>query len=266
MATKTTLRERLATYDFANCEQGATIETNWRLVKDEPISTRHDGLGRSEDEREVYVETDRQMAHFAPKANDGRLYKMEDGKGFRCLYKLTPVSTDADGNNTGYKTLYYGTMYDGKGGESLAEWLDITAIKNRVFGRQAWTSQKGPRTGAIPTSRKEVLAYSEEWSKELLGHLDAVEKILGTYTDGYTFAKALDFTLARRVCKFKARKHAEALYAQYEAERAEEVKVRKTKALKRTKVEEITSAEDMLKVLAAQGISLEALLAAASAQ
>ena len=260
MANKTTLRDLFATYDFAKSENGATIESNWRLVKDEPISTRHDGCGRTDDTRTVYLESDRQFAHFAPMADGGRRYEMPDGKAFVCIYKLTPVSTDADGKPTGFKTYLFGDMYDGHGNVSRAEWLDITAIKNRVFGRQGWTSQKGPRAVLnAPTSRKEVETYTEEWRKELLGHLEEVERILETYR-GSTLK--VDLTLAKRVVKFKVRRHAEALYAEYAAQEAERKAEREAKTLKKTKVEDITSADAMLKVLAAQGFTLADLIAA----
>lgn len=260
MTQRTTLRERFAAYNFAECEQGATIEQNWRLVKDEPISTRHNECATTEDGT-VLVDSDKRMCHFAP-TEGGRLYKMEDGTAFKCLYKLTPVSTDEDGNPTGFRTYFYGTMYrDGK--ESLAEWLDSTAIKNRLFGKQGWSSQKGPKAGAIPTSEKEARDFADSWTEELVGHLEEVERILATY-GGATMLP--DFSLAKRICKFRARRHSEALYAEYAAEQAREKEQRAVKNTRKQKVSEIQTAEDMLKVLAAQGISLADLLKAAQAQ
>ena len=259
MATRTTFRERLATYNFANCEQGATIESNWRLIKSEPISTKHAECATSNEGATILVDTDRLMSNYAA----GFRYEMPNGIAFECDMKLTPNATHEDGTPTGFKTYYFGTMYrDGKA--SKAEWLDSTQIKNRLFGSQGWASQKGPKAGAIPTSRKEVLDFSAEWSKELLGHLEAVEKILATYTDGYTMRP--DFTLAKRICKFKARKHAEALYSEYAAQEAEKREARAVKSTKRTKVEDLTTEADFLKALKAQGLSLEALIAAAAAQ
>lgn len=261
MANRTTFRERLATYNFEATEQGATIENNWRLIKSEPISTKHADCATSNEGATILVDTDRLMSNYAA----GFRYEMPNGLAFECDMKLTPNATHEDGTPTGFKTYYYGTMYrDGKA--SKAEWLDSTQIKNRLFGSQGWASQKGPKVGAIPTSRKEVLDFSAEWSKELLGHLEAVERILATYGDGYTFAKALDFTLAKRVLKFKARKHAEALYAEYAAQEAEKREARAVKSTKRTKVEDLTTEADFLKALKAQGLSLEALIAAAAAQ
>lgn len=256
MAQKMTLRDRFATYNFAECEQGAVIATNWRLVKSEPLSTRHSECATSEDGFTVYIESDRLMAHFAP----GYTYEMPDGTSFRCDYKLTPVSTDADGRNTGFKTYVSGAGKDKHGTECYFQNMDITAIKNRLFGKQAWTSQKGPRAGAIPTTRAEAKTYAEQWSAELLGHIEAVEKILETYTGA---RMRPDFSLAKRICKFRARKHSEALYAEYKAQQEEHKAERqaKTTAKKADKLGEV-SAADMLAILAAKGITLEQLIAA----
>lgn len=261
MAKKTTLRERFATYDFANCEQGATIEQNWRLVKDEPISDKHKGL---EDEQgTILVESDRDMSNFAPRENGGRLYKMPDGTAFRCDFKLTPNSTDEDGKQTGFKAYYSGLGIDKYGTECYFRNMDITAIKNRLFGKQAWTSQKGPKVGAIPTTSKEAREFADAWTEELVGHIEEVERILSTY-GGATMLP--DFTLAKRICKFRARKHSEALYAEYAAEQAREKEQRAVKNTRKQKVSEINTAQDMLKVLAAQGFTLEDLMKAAQAQ
>lgn len=261
MAQKTTLRERFAAYNYAECEQGATIEQNWRLVKDEPISDKHKGL---EDEQgTVLVESDRDMSNFAPRENGGRLYKMADGTSFRCDYKLTPNSTDDDGKSTGFKTYYSGLGTDRHGTECYFHNMDITAIKNRLFGKQAWTSQKGPKAGAIPTTSKEAREFADAWTEELVGHIEEVERILSTY-GGATMLP--DFTLAKRICKFRARKHSEALYAEYAAEQAREKEQRAVKNTRKQKVSEINTAQDMLKVLAAQGFTLEDLLKAAQAQ
>lgn len=252
-----TLRDRFAQYDFANCEQGAVIESNWRLVKSEPLSTRHSECATSEDGLTVYIESDRLMAHFAP----GYTYEMPDGTSFRCDYKLTPVSTDADGKNTGFKTYVSGPGKDRHGTECYFQNMDITAIKNRLFGKQAWTSQKGPRAGAIPTTSKEAREYADAWTSELVGHIEAVEKILATYTDRYHLMP--DFGMAKRICKFRARKHSEALLAEYRAQEAEQKAERqaKTTAKKADKLGEV-SAADMLAILAAKGITLEQLMAA----
>lgn len=258
MAKKTTLRERFATYNFASTDQGATIEQNWRLVKDEPISDRHKGL---EDEQgTVLIESDRDMSNFAPRENGGRLYKMADGTSFRCDYKLTPNSTDDDGKSTGFKTYYSGLGTDRHGTECYFHNMDITAIKNRLFGKQAWTSQKGIKAGAIPTNSKEAREFADAWTEELVGHIEEVERILSTY-GGATMLP--DFTMAKRICKFRARRHSEALYSEYAAEQAREKEQRavKTTAKKADKLGEV-SAEDMLAILAAKGITLEQLMAA----
>lgn len=261
MTKRITLRDRFAAYNYAECEQGATIEQNWRLVKDEPISDKHKGL---EDEQgTVLVESDRDMSNFAPRENGGRLYKMPDGTSFRCDFKLTPNSTDADGKSTGFKTYYSGLGRDKYGTECYFHNLDITAIKNRLFGKQAWTSQKGPRAGAIPTTSKEAREYADAWTSELVGHIEEVERILATYIG----AKMLpDFSLAKRICKFRARRHSEALYAEYAAEQAREKEQRAVKNTRKQKVSEINTAKDMLKVLAAQGFTLEDLMEAQQAQ
>lgn len=257
---KSTLRERFAQYNFDATEQGAVIEQNWRLVKDEPLSTRHNDCAITEDGT-VLVDSDRLMSHYAPTA-DGRLYKMADGTAFRCIYKLTPVSTTEDGAPTGFKTYFYGIMYrDGK--ESRAEWLDSTAIKNRLFGKQGWSSQKGPRAGAVPTSPKEAREFADSWTAELVGHIEEVERILSTY-GGATMLP--DFTMAKRICKFRARRHSEALYREYAEQQASEREQSAVKNTRKQKVSEIKTADDMLKVLAAQGISLADLLKAAQAQ
>lgn len=261
MAQKTTLRERFAAYNYAECEQGATIEQNWRLVKDEPISDKHKGL-EDEQTHVVLVETDKEMSNFAP-CEGGRTYKMPDGTSFRCDFKLTPNSTDDDGKSTGFKTYYSGLGRDKHGTECYFHNLDITAIKNRLFGKQAWTSQKGPRVGAIPTTSKEAREFADAWTAELVGHIEEVERILATYGG----AKMLpDFSLAKRICKYRARKHSEALYAEYAAEQAREKEQRAVKNTRKQKVSEINTAQDMLKVLAAQGFTLEDLMKAAQAQ
>lgn len=256
MAEKMTLRDRFAQYDFANCEQGAVIESNWRLVKSEPLSTRHSECATSEDGFTVYIESDRLMAHFAP----GYTYEMPDGTSFRCDFKLTPVSTDADGKNTGFKTYVSGPGKDRHGTECYFQNMDITAIKNRLFGKQAWTSQKGPRAGAIPTTRAEAKAYAEQWSAELLGHLNRVQEILDSYTGGRT---KLDLSVARQVCTMRAYRHSLTLLAEYKAQEAEQKAERqaKTTAKKADKLGEV-SAADMLAILAAKGITLEQLMAA----
>lgn len=258
MTKKMTRRERFAQYNFAECEQGATIEQNWRLIKDEPISDKHKGLEDAES-HVVLIESDTEMSNFAP-CEGGRLYKMPDGTAFRCIYKLTPNSTDGDGNPTGYPVYYNGTMYrDGQ--ECPAEWLTVTNIKDRLFGKQGWTSQKGPRVQNAPRTEAEARALAETWGAELIGHIEAVERILGTYRDKYSLMP--EFSLAKRICKFRARKHSEALLEEYRAQqKAEKVELKaKSNTRKADKLGEV-SAEDMLAILAAKGITLEQLMAA----
>lgn len=262
MAQKTTLRERFAAYNYAECEQGATIEQNWRLVKDEPISDKHKGL-EDEQTHVVLIETDRDMSNFAP-CEGGRTYKMPDGTSFRCDFKLTPNSTDEDGKSTGFKAYYSGLGTDKYGTECYFQNMDITAIKNRLFGKQAWTSQKGPRAGAIPTTSKEAREYADAWTAELVGHIEAVEKVLNSYIDDYSLMP--DFSLAKRICKFRARKHSEKLLSDYRAEQEREKEQRAVKNTRKQKVSEINTAQDMLKVLAAQGFTLEDLMKAQQAQ
>lgn len=256
MTQRMTLRDRFAQYDYASTEDGAVVESNWRLSKSEPVSTKHAECAVDQDSKTVLVETDKQMSNFAA----GWLYSMENGTGFRCEFKLTPVSTDVDGKPTGFRTYYSGIMYrDGK--ESRADFLDSTAIKNRLFGKQGWTSQKGPRAGAVPTTRAEAKTYAEQWSAELLGHLDRVEEILATYTGGATMP---DLSAARQICKVRAYRHSLSLLAEYQAQEAEQKAERraKTTAKKADKLGEV-SAADMLAILAAKGITMEQLLAAA---
>lgn len=258
MAKKTTLRERFAQYDFVNTEDGAQVELHWRLSKSEPVSTKHSTECHvDEDSKLVLIDNDKQMSNFA----SGWLYKMEDGTAFKCEFKLTPVSTDEDGKPTGFKTYYSGIMYR-KGAEVQAFCLDSTAIKDRLFGRQAWSSQKGPKVGAVPKSKKEVRDLSEAWTEELVGHLNEVERILLTYTNSTLMP---DLTWARRVCKFKARRHAEALYKEWaEQERAENAE-RKAKAIKKAKVSDLTTNADFLAAMKASGISLAEFIAEAQA-
>lgn len=256
MAQKSTLRDRFATYNFAECDQNAVIASNWRLIKDEPLSTKHAELEFDELTQVVTLETDSQLSNFAP-TPQGRRYEL-DGVAFICRYKLTPVSTDADGKPTGYKTYYCGDMIR-NGQTSEAFCLTSTDIKNRLLGRQAWTSQKGPRAGAIPTTRAEAKTYAEQWSAELLGHIEAVEKILETYTGGATMP---DFSTARQICTMRAYRHSLTLLAEYKAQEAEQKAERqaKTTAKKADKLGEV-SAADMLAILAAKGITLEQLMA-----
>jgi hypothetical protein len=257
MAQKSTLRDRFATYNFAECEQNAVIESNWRLIKDEPLSTKHAENDFDEQTQVVTLETDSQLSNFAPHPT-GRRYEL-DGVAFVCRYKLTPVSTDADGKPTGFKTYYCGDMIRG-GQTSEAFCLTSTDIKNRLLGRQAWASQKGPRAGAIPTTRAEAKTYAEQWSAELLGHLDKVQEILETYTGGTTMP---DLSAARQICKVRAYRHSLTLLAEYKAQEAEQKAERqaKTTAQKASKLGDV-SAADMLAILAAKGITLEQLMAA----
>lgn len=256
MAQKNTLRDRFATYNFAECEQNAVIESNWRLIKDEPLSTKHAELEFDEQNQVVTLETDSQLSNYAP-TPQGRRYEL-DGVAFICRYKLTPVSTDADGKPTGFKTYYCGDMIR-NGQTSEAFCLTSTDIKNRLLGRQAWASQKGPREGAIPKTSKEAREFADSWTKELVGHIEAVERILETYTDKYHLMP--DFGMAKRICKFRARKHSEALLAEYRAQQEAETKKVKAKATAK-KAEKIgaVSMADMFDIMKAKGFTMEDIL------
>ena len=261
---KTTLRDRLAEYNFAETEQGATIEQNWSLIKSEPISAAHKECATMEDGRIILPSDASTKENSALWSNFSAAltYVSEDGSlEFQSTYKLTP-----NGVKAGTPTLFNGVLR--KGTEAIqvenrtSEWL-----KNKLFGKGGWISQKGFKVGAVPTSRTEAKDFAEKWSAELLQHLDRVEEILATYEGGVTLP---DFSQARQICKMRAYRHSLTLYKEYDAQqRAEQAeRTQKTLAKKAEKsgLSAETSAEDALKLLKAAGLDMAALFAAMQAQ
>ena len=261
---KTTLRDRLAEYNFNETEQGATIEQNWSLIKAEPVSAAHKECAAMEDGR-IILPNDASTKESSAKFGNysaGLGYVTEDGRvQFECTYKLTP-----NGVKAGTPTLFSGVL---KVGDKVIEVENRTSewLKNTIFGRGGWVSQKGFKVGAVPTSRTEAKDFAEKWSAELLQHLDRVEEILATYEGGVTLP---DFSQARQICKMRAYRHSLTLYREYDAQqRAEQAeRTQKTLAKKAEKsgLSAETSAEDALKLLKAAGLDMAALFAAMQAQ
>lgn len=262
---KTTLRERLAEYNFAETEQGATIEQNWSLIKSEPISAAHKDCPIMEDGRIILPSDASTKENSAKHGNysPSLAYVTEDGRvQFECTYKLTP-----NGVKAGTPTLFSGVL---KVGDKViavenrtSEWL-----KNTIFGKGGWVSQKGFKVGAVPTSKTEAYDFAEKWSAELQGHLDRIQEILESY--GETGINIPDLSRVARICKVSAYRHSMNLYKEYDAQqRAEQAeRTQKTLAKKAEKsgLSAETSAEDALKLLKAAGLDMAALFAAMQAQ
>lgn len=262
---KTTLRERLAEYNFAETEQGATIEAHWSLIKSEPISAAHKECAVMEDGRIILPNDASTKENSALYGNYGAncTYVSEDGNiEFQSTYKLTP-----NGVKAGTPTLFNGVLR--KGTETIqvenrtSEWL-----KNKLFGKGGWVSQKGLKVGAVPTSRGEAYDFAEKWGAELQSHLDRIQEILESY--GETGLNIPDLSRVARICKVSAYRHSMNLYREFSAQQRadQEERTQKTLAKKAEKsgLSQETSAEDAMKLLKASGIDMAALFAAMQAQ
>lgn len=256
-----TLRERLAQYNYEETEQGALIETWWRLVKDEPVSTTHsecevtksgiillpnDAKGRA---------NSKLWSNFA----GGKVYGSLDGtKQVECLFKLTPVSTKEDGTPSGKKC--YFTVRVTKDGKTYdLRDVEITKVKNLLFGKGGWTSQKGETDGS-PHSEEEVKTMAEKWESNLLAKVGEVEDILATYTDGEDMP---DFEPIKEAIRVKTYAHAEALYLAWkEEEEAKDQERREAVNAKDATKLKGKSTEDTLSTLSKAGIDMEALFRA----
>lgn len=258
MAEKMTLRDRFAQYDFAECEQGATIEAHWTLIKSEPLSAQHAEKNPVMDDGRIILPNDAASEENSAAWTNfaaGQSYISEDGQlSFTCWYKLS-----SNGTKDGAPTYMFGMAKKG-GIEHPVDGRTSEWLKNKLFGKGGWISQKGPRAGAVPTTRAEAKTMAEKWSAELLGHIEAVERILETYTGGTTMP---DFSAARQICKVRAYRHSLTLLAEFKAQEEEHRAERqaKTTAKKADRLGEV-SAADMLAILAAKGITLEQLMEA----
>jgi hypothetical protein len=262
---RTTLRDRLAEHNFALSEQGVTIEANWSLIKSEPVSAAHKECAVMEDGRIILPNDASTKENSALWSNFGAdlTYVSEDGSlEFKSTFKLTP-----NGVKVGTPTLFNGVLR--KGSETIqvenrtSEWL-----KNKLFGKGGWVSQKGLKVGAVPTSRREAYDFADKWSAELQSHLAEIQRILESY--GETGIHIPDLSRVARVCAVSAYRHSMNLYREYDAQqRAEQAeRTQKTLAKKAEKsgLSQETSAEDALKLLRASGLDMAALFAAMQAQ
>ena len=245
-----TLRERFEQYNLEATDQGALIEGWWRLVKDEPVSTTHADSPMTEDGTVVLPndaksrEASALWSNFAPRKG-GRRYSSEDGaREFVCTYKLTPISTKEDGTPSGKKCYLCGKVYL-NGEVKEVSFVEITKIKNLLFGKGGWYSRKGEAQG-VPTSMEEVESMSTKWAESLTKKLEEVEEILESYTDG---GEMPDFTPLKEAVKARAYGHAEALYLAWKAE--EEAKAEARAEAKATKDGEKLAAKSPEEILAA---------------
>jgi hypothetical protein len=258
---KTTLRDRLAEYNFSLTDQGATIEAHWSLIKSEPISATHKDCVVMDDGRIVLPNDAATEENSALWGNFGAAltYVSEDGKlEFQSTFKLTP-----NGTKTGAPAFYNGTLR--KGAETLAvenrtsEWL-----KNTLFGKGGWVSQKGRKTGSVPKSKKEAHSLAEKWGAELQSHLSEIQRILESYGD--TGLNIPDLSRVGRICKVSAYRHSMNLYREYDAQQRADQAERDTKSLakkaEKSGLSAETSTEDALKLLRASGLDMAALFAA----
>lgn len=262
---KTTLRDRLSEYNFSETEQGATIEVNWSLIHSEPVSAAHKECAVMDDGRIILPNDASTKENSALWSNFGAAltYVSEDGGlEFQSTYKLTP-----NGVKAGTPTLFNGVLR--KGTETIqvenrtSEWL-----KNKLFGKGGWVSQKGLKVGAVPTSRTEAYDFADKWSAELQSHLSEIQRILESY--GETGLNIPDLSRVARVCKVSAYRHSMNLYREFSAQQRadQEERTQKTLAKKaeRSGLSQETSAEDALKLLKASGLDMAALFAAMQAQ
>lgn len=262
---KQTLRDRLSEYNFAATEQGATIESNWSLIHSEPVSAAHRACAVMDDGRIILPNDASTKENSALWSNFGAAltYVSEDGGlEFQSTYKLTP-----NGVKAGTPTLFNGVLR--KGTETIAvenrtsEWL-----KNKLFGKGGWISQKGFKAGAVPTSRGEAYDFADKWSAELQSHLSEIQRILESY--GEIGLNIPDLSRVARICKVSAYRHSMNLYREFSAQQRadQEERTQKTLAKKAEKsgLSQETSAEDALKLLKASGLDMAALFAAMQAQ
>ena len=262
---RTTLRDRLAEYNFAETEQGATIEAHWSLIKSEPISATHKDCNTMDDGRIILPNDASTRENSALYGNYGadQAYVSEDGRiEFKSTYKLTP-----NGVKAGTPTLFNGLL---KVGDKVIEVENRTSewLKNTIFGKGGWVSQKGLKVGAVPTSRGEAYDFADKWSAELQSHLSEIQRILESY--GETGLNIPDLSRVARICKVSAYRHSMNLYREFNAQQRadQEERTQKTLAKKaeRSGLSQETSAEDALKLLKASGLDMAALFAAMQAQ
>lgn len=256
-----TLRERLAQYNYEETEQGALIESWWRLVKSEPVSTTHAECAVTESGTILLPNDAKGKANSKLWTNfaGGKVYESEDGtKRVECLFKLTPVSTKEDGTPSGKKCYFTvrvtkdGKVYD------LRD-VEITKVKNLLFGKGGWTSQKGEADGA-PHSEEEAKTMAERWESNLLAKVEEIEEILATYTDDGDMP---DLEPLRETIKVRTYAHAEALYLAWkEEEEAKDQERREAVNTKDATKLKGKSTEDTLSTLSKAGIDMEALFKA----
>ena len=204
---KQTLRDRLSEYNFAATEQGATIESNWSLIHSEPVSAAHRACAVMDDGRIILPNDASTKENSALWSNFGAALtnvSEDGGLEFQSTYKLTP-----NGVKAGTPTLFNGVLR--KGTETIAvenrtsEWL-----KNKLFGKGGWISQKGFKAGAVPTSRGEAYDFADKWSAELQSHLSEIQRILESY--GEIGLNIPDLSRVARICKVSAYRHSMNLY------------------------------------------------------
>lgn len=258
---KTTLRDRLAEYNFAATEQGATIEAHWSLIHNEPISAAHSECPTMDNGTVILPNDAATRANSAAWSNfnSGGKFVSEDGRlGFECTFKLTP-----NGTKVGAPTFFNGVLRIDQEcfrvENRTSEWL-----KNKLFGKGGWVSQKGFKVGSGPTSKTEAHSFAEKWGAELTFHLEEIQRILESY--GETGINIPDLTRVGRICKVSAYRHSMNLYREFNAQQRAEQEERSTKTLakkaERSGITAETSAEDALKLLKASGLDMAALFAA----
>lgn len=241
-----TRRERFEQYNLEETEAGALIEDGWYLVKDEALSTTHEGCPVTADGIVVLPNDAKNRENSALWTNPaaGKSYESEDGtKRLVCKYKLTPISS-RNGKQTGFKA-YYVVEAERNGERKELRFVEITKIKDFLFGKGGWYSRKGEAQG-VPTSMEEVESMSTKWAESLTKKLEEVEEILESYTDG---GEMPDFTPLKEAVKARAYGHAEALYLAWKAE--EEAKAEARAEAKATKDGEKLAAKSPEEILAA---------------
>lgn len=256
-----TLRERLAQYNYEETEQGALIETWWHLVKSEPVSTTHADCEVTES-GVILLPNDakgRVNSKLWTNFAGDKVYESKDGtKRVECLFKLTPVSTKEDGSPSGKKCYFTvrvtkdGKVYD------LRD-VEVTKIKNLLFGKGGWTSQKGEADGA-PHSEEEAKTMAEKWESNLLAKVEEIEDILATYTDDGDMP---DLEPLRETIKVRTYAHAEALYLAWkEEEEAKEAERKEATTAKKAEKFKPEDEEEALNILErTSGVDMEKLFA-----
>jgi hypothetical protein len=256
-----TLRERLAQYNYEETEAGALIETWWHLVKSEPVSTTHADCEVTESGVILLPNDAKGRENSKLWTNyhaSGKFASMDGRIQFECKFKLTPISKKEDGSNSGKKC--YFTLEGTKDGKPFTlRDVEVTKVKNFLFGKGGWTSQKGEADGA-PHSEEEAKTMAERWESNLLAKVDEIEEILESYADDGDMP---DFTPLRECIKVRTYGHAEALYLAWkeeeEAKAAERKEATTAKKAEKFKPEDEEEALNILE--RTSGVDMEKLFA-----